>query len=235
MTKTLGKYIAKSTLKKERGWTDFLIAKFLPGPCKEVPNPHYRSGSPMQLYGIERVQEIESREDFQKDFLLRQPRKIAALQSAKKTVSTKTEKLKTQIDNIQINIPLLPVDVIRKRAISAFNDKQRDKEYRAFLRDDNTEFVPRFADLNSEESFLNRLCVNYLRHHSESNYREGFYTIKGKTGCRSVYPVFKQKVLSAIAEKYPCFKAECDRQLDPLTTKPETEIANEIGDKNVNP
>lgn len=49
--------IAKATLKKERGWTDSLIARFLGEPDKTRPNPHYRTnGAPMRLFALKRVE-----------------------------------------------------------------------------------------------------------------------------------------------------------------------------------
>ena len=46
--------VYKSTLKNEYGFTDKYI-RILGEPDKQVPNPHYRSGSPASLYSVDRV------------------------------------------------------------------------------------------------------------------------------------------------------------------------------------
>lgn len=50
---------------KQRGWTESLIAKFLPHPDKTKQNPHYKSGPPMKLYRLDRVAEAEASPTFQ--------------------------------------------------------------------------------------------------------------------------------------------------------------------------
>jgi hypothetical protein len=41
---------------KARGWTGTLIRRFLPTPDRTKVNPHYRSGPPMRLYDLARVE-----------------------------------------------------------------------------------------------------------------------------------------------------------------------------------
>lgn len=47
-----------------RGLTEATIRIFIDPPDKEVPNPHYRNGSPMKLYSLERIKKIEETEEF---------------------------------------------------------------------------------------------------------------------------------------------------------------------------
>jgi hypothetical protein len=53
-----------ATLKKERGWTDKLIRHFLGDPDELATNPHHRSGPPMRLYCLDRIEQTEQRADF---------------------------------------------------------------------------------------------------------------------------------------------------------------------------
>ena len=62
--KNTDKLYTKTDL-KGRGWTDGLIARFLPVPDEMKENPHYRSGPPMKLYLPNRVAEAEASQAFQ--------------------------------------------------------------------------------------------------------------------------------------------------------------------------
>jgi hypothetical protein len=55
--------ITKTGLKIDRGWTDSIIKQFLPEPDLIKKNPHYRRGSDMQLFNLEKIELIEKTED----------------------------------------------------------------------------------------------------------------------------------------------------------------------------
>lgn len=59
-----GKYCAKCTLKRGRGWTNKMISLFYPTPSLEVTNPHYATAPRMKLYKILEVESIEQTEPF---------------------------------------------------------------------------------------------------------------------------------------------------------------------------
>lgn len=44
---------------KERGWTDTLVRDLLGAPDQTRTNPYHRSGPPMRLYNISRVEDVE--------------------------------------------------------------------------------------------------------------------------------------------------------------------------------
>jgi hypothetical protein len=62
------KYVYKSTLKKEFGFTDSII-KELGEPDKLVANPHYRSGPKSQLYLLEKVLDLVEKKKIENPFL----------------------------------------------------------------------------------------------------------------------------------------------------------------------
>lgn len=57
------KTVTKSTLIRERGWTEGLLKKYEFTPDLEVENPHYRGAAPMLLYQLNRVAYIERDEE----------------------------------------------------------------------------------------------------------------------------------------------------------------------------
>lgn len=58
-------YLTKTELAKR--WSMSLINKYYPQCDKEKPNPYYWRGSPMQLYDVNKVAQIESKESFKAD------------------------------------------------------------------------------------------------------------------------------------------------------------------------
>jgi len=48
-----------ATQLKARGWTDALIRDLLGAPDQTRVNPHYRSGPPMRLYEVGRIEKVE--------------------------------------------------------------------------------------------------------------------------------------------------------------------------------
>lgn len=76
-------YVAHANLLKGRGWTEKLIKMFLTDPCKVVPNPHYKSASPMRLYKLSKVEQCESLENFQEYLISKQASRQKASEAAR--------------------------------------------------------------------------------------------------------------------------------------------------------
>lgn len=70
----------------------------------------------------------------------------------------------------------------------------------------------RFADSESDEFFLQRICVNYLRH-ERSEYDYDLDRIFGKAGAEEAREALRDKIYEAIAEKYDWLSEECKRQV----------------------
>jgi len=83
-------YLSKTHLKREFGLTDGQI-RSLGEPDKIQPNPHYRTGPPMQLGLRERVQQWIA--EHQNDITASRPRR----QAAQKAVHTKRVSAKAEI------------------------------------------------------------------------------------------------------------------------------------------
>ncbi len=87
-------HISRHKLMESRGWTKKMIDTFLPVPDQTAPNPNYQKGSPMSLYELKRVEEVERSTAFQNEMqkILQRcaKRKKAAeprLQAAEKVVA----------------------------------------------------------------------------------------------------------------------------------------------------
>ena len=146
--------ITKSRLKSERGWTDRLLKMFLPRPDLVKPNPNYMSGPPMQLFDLARVEAIEMAEEFKAQREKTAKRKAAA----ERAVETKWEKMQQYLDTIEIEVPMLDRANLIEKACRHYNDLQ---DWRAAEGRHASEMK---ATADSDSKFLERICVNYLRH-----------------------------------------------------------------------
>lgn len=177
------------TAVKERGWTDWLIRQFLPSPDQTRRNPCYRNAAPMKLYAVDRVVAAEATSEFMEHPAHKRR------QSAQRAVETKRQQLSAHLDTIEIQVPV--VDNLVDCACQSYNDHNWRSEWAA---------TP-----DSERSFLDRICVNYLRHRMTS-YEYHLDTIAGRVGVADGYIEVKSKVLNAIADAYPNLAGECSRQ-----------------------
>lgn len=183
---------------KARGWTDTLIVRFLGDADERRTNPHYRSGPPMKLYKMQRVEQVEASAEFREVQDTRKSKRDAA----QKALATKKQKITNYVEHLKIEVPQLAKDELIRRACDNYNFRQWD-------RPNNHDFCS--ADKNSDPLFLERICVNYLRH-CLTKYEAHLGEIAGKVGVRDAYTEIKEKVLDAIAHKYDWLRNECWRQ-----------------------
>jgi hypothetical protein len=192
---TTEQLLAVSQLKK-RGWTDSLISRFLGDPDELRRNPHYRSGPPMKLYNVERIEQAEASTEFCDAQDARKNRRDAA----QKALATKKQKIADYVENVKIEVPRLAKGELIRRACDNYNANVPGWKYDAPL-----------ANEHSAPTFLERICVNYLRH-CLTKYETHLGEIAGKVGVRDAYFGIKTRVLEAIAEEYDWLSDECRRQ-----------------------
>ena len=188
--------LTKSSV-KERGWTEGLIARFLLHPDQTKQNPHYKSGPPMKLYRLDRVEEAEASPIFQ-DAAAGLARRR---QGAKKAVATKRAKTEAYFDRVRISVPRLSEEKLTKRACDHYNAMQLGRSDMEW-----------YASERSDPEFLERISVNYLRHEM-SSYEYHLARVAGQVGAEDAYWRIKEKMLDAITEAYPQLAAECRRQM----------------------
>lgn len=194
--------ISASGLKGKRDWTDGLIERFLPEPDETAKNPHYRSAAPMKLYLLERVEQIEVSEEWLVAFAVAESRK----KSAKKGTETKLRALVEHLDTIKFEVPRYEWEELASRACDHYNERQAGRRLeRADIED------WRLASPDSDEGFLHRIAVNYLRHEATS-YERQLRKVFGRVGVRTAYREISRKAYDAIGEAYPFLKDECVRQ-----------------------
>lgn len=191
--------ITSSTMIK-RGWTKKLIEEFYPEPYAIVKNPRYATAAPMKLYKLETVIEIESRADFKLKFDRIALARPARIQGAKKAVQTKTEYTLDTIRDLNIEVVVEPLAVVRKDAIEAYND------YQMYRGGDG------YATKSDSRDFLDRITVNYIRHNL-TIYDAGIAMLFNRVGGEQAYELLTRKVFEKIAQHYPSYAKECERQL----------------------
>lgn len=192
-------YLTKSSLKSS-GWTEGLIEKHLGEPDSTATNPHYKSGPPVKLYLISRVKRCEKKKSFI-DYIEKNKSKRAILSEKMKTrAEEERQKLFSYISGLDIKIPKMEKGTLIKNAVSHYNElwAERGKD--------------KYACVNSDADFLNRISVNYLRHDC-SRYEEELGEIFGKIGVDDGYILLKNKVLEKIKEIYPFLSEACNNQL----------------------
>lgn len=171
-----------------------MISRFLPKPDEERVNPHYRSGPPMQLYKIKKVEKIESTPEY-RDL---QAQRAKRREGAARAVATKRKRIDDYVSQLEIDVPILDKGELILRACSSYNAIKAGSD-------------ADWASPNSDPAFLARICVNYLRHELTS-YEDNLQNIAGKVGAPDAYLEIKTKVLDAIAETYGWLSEECHKQ-----------------------
>lgn len=183
-----GRLICQADL-MARHWTKTMIRDLLPIPEARRPNPRYQNASPMKLYALERVAEIEATDAFKQMSAKAARRRVAA----KKSAASQREQLLKKIETITVQLPILSSDDLIGRACHSYRS----------LHDGRSP--------GSDQAFIDRICVNYLRHEC-STYEQELAKIFGKTGVADAKSLIRTKVYDAIAEAYPKLSRECDRQ-----------------------
>ena len=192
-------FITKAGL-KERGWAEAAISRFVPDCDQITPNPRFKKAAPLELYLLTRIENIEQSNGFKEFALASDKRK-----DAEPNVDETKQELLAELKGCNIVVTSEPLDKVRCDAIDAYNGHQDwicEYEFREI----------RFATKDSDPNFLDRITVNYLRHQlSDSGNR--LVQLLGPTGKDEAYKALRDKILLAIAERYPDLATECRRQV----------------------
>ncbi len=186
-------FITKTDLISIRKWTDRLIKKYMPVPDEIRNNPHYGRASEMKLYKISRVESIEKNEQFLIDF----QKTILRRKSSLKMVETKKDNLLIEISELPISVEFIPRNELVPLVIDDYNDRN-------YYKDDLT-----LRDL--DQSTLERLTVNYIRHQLTS-YDQCLGLIFSKVGKKEGYRLLIERIYNCISESYPELTRECTLQ-----------------------
>ena len=149
----------------------------------------------MKLYSADRVLENETSELFRAAHGKSAERKAAAQRAAE----TKRKQTMDFAAEIKIKVPILSESRLKTKACRHYD------ELRQMRGNDDS-----YAD-ESDPNFLNRLCVNFIRHEL-TGYHQHLAKIQSKVGTADAYVTIKHRILVAIAEQYPWLAEECQRQ-----------------------
>lgn len=188
---------------KERGWSERMVLEILKEPDETRENPKYRSGSPTQLFLCDRVKQAEESEQFKEEIKIVERRRATGKAAANK----RREQTLAEVDAIPIVVPQIDAGVLIENACDNYND------YKSFCREYgyDYEFAP--ASPSSDEAFLQRICVNYLRHRC-TEYEQRLEETYRKIGAVDAKRRIRERIYRAIAAAYPAFAEECKQQME---------------------
>jgi len=187
-------YITKTDL-KARGWSDSLIAGLLGDHDQERRNPRYRSAAPMRLWLLERVIAGEEHAVFKNYQASRAKRSTASLATADR----KRRELRQQVADLEITVPRCEASEILFASLSEWRSYQTSRGRDACGSD---------APPNERQ----RWAVNYIRHNLTCYDETLYLDLAGNIGKREAARLLKERVLESIAEIYPEFAEEAQRQ-----------------------
>lgn len=183
---------------RKRGWTNGLIARFLPDPDATRKDSHYRRWLPLSLYASERVIEIEVTDEFKAALARATARRGRSERPARRKRGWTLEQ--TQAIVIPPIAPI-PMDELIGKACAHFNQCRDENCSNRVLNSDVKPVSP-----DSDPMILCRLAVVYLRH-QQAKYEKRCGELNGQA-----LRIIRGKVLARIREAYPWLAAECDRQ-----------------------
>ena len=176
---------------KQMGFTDSIIKTLNIVPTEIKPNPHNKKNF-MKLYSEEYIDTILKSSEFVNLVGKNINRRLGAL----KSTNTKVEKLMRDIDNLNITIKRIEnVELLALHQYNEYNITQL-----------------RLANVKDDVRFLDRLCVNYIRHEL-TNYDNSLDFTVGRVGKYKAFNRINEKIYTRIKEVYPQYSEECDRQL----------------------
>lgn len=198
-----GEMLNKTSL-KQRGWTDAGIKRFLGDPDATRPNPKYRQAAPTLLYRLARVEAAEGTPEYLAWKAKSEQRQDAAYSA----VASRRAKLLAVVEQWKPEIPVLPADTLRHRAVENYNQHQQERALNSHR--GREQFWSR-ATPDSDEGFLARITVNYIRH-VLTKYDRLLSDLRGKVGVEDAKELVREQVYDAIREAYPDLFDECWNQ-----------------------
>lgn len=187
--------VCQSIVLQREGWTKTALKHFGLEPVDTAPNPMFKSASPMKLYSLAQIEEIEQLEEFS-DWKVKVSKRR---ENAKKSAATKKKHLIEIVNSLKIRVKRKENTL--ESAIEAYNEfHEQFDDYK-------------FASTSSNKSFLDRITVNYIRHNLTS-YEVGLCKIFGKVGKSTGYMMINQKIFQKIADVYPEYAEEAQRQFE---------------------
>jgi hypothetical protein len=155
-------------------------------------NPWYGSAAPVRLWSWKRVLAAEATGDFaaRREAVARRQR------AARDAARVRAQRLREWAETVVITVGRMPVGVAMARATESYNRWHQTEDP---------------AGPWSDDAFLARITVNFLRHES-TPYDDEMAACRGLPGVRRAQSIVRARVLAAIGEAYPALAKECERQ-----------------------
>lgn len=182
---------------KERGWTTSMIKRLLGEPDAFATNPNYRSGHPMRLYDLSRIEAAEASDAFAA--LQQKAKKRSA--SATAVTDRKRQELLEEVRLIKIDLGNMSYKQLTNEAIRHYNWWNSDKP----------NYTP--ASDKSDKPFLDRIRVNYARHEL-TIYDDRLEALYARIGRLEAEHAIRCATYEAIAKAWPLLAEECQQQLE---------------------
>ncbi len=141
---------------------------------------------------------VDDRQEFDIELAKAEKHSIAL----KKARAARREELLSEIETMDIQIPVLDAEELLMAAIKSYNDGHTTVSPSGWLK---------IAETSSDEAFLHRIQVNYIRH-KLTNYDLALGRIANRPGCPRARTLLRRRVHAAISEIYPYLDLECRRQ-----------------------
>lgn len=183
-------FITKTQLLERDGWSQACIKLFDVSHDKESVNPMFKKASPVKLYLLDKIKEIELCDKF-KEF---KNKNLIRRNIRLKVAENKRKELLEYINTLEINVPTFNKNHLIHMACTHYNSYNFDRA-----------FGSNIASINSDMEFLSRICTNYLRHNM-TNYESELEKLFGKVGKHVAYNLLKTKINSTIFDKYKWIK-----------------------------
>lgn len=183
------------------GLTQGGIDRFFPEPDEYAPNPKYKCAAPMKLYSIARVRAALASPEYVEWAEGSARRKI----SAQAGVATRKAKLMAMIEDWTPAVRVLPYPQVETEAIASYNDWQSALESERVRSQERSR-----ATATSDEKFLKRITLNYVRHEL-TDYERKLGELYGRPGCEDAYERGREILSGAILAHYPQL-VEADRE-----------------------
>ncbi|HEV2310292.1 MAG TPA: hypothetical protein VGU73_07190, partial [Acidimicrobiia bacterium] len=176
----------------DRGWSRAMVRDLLGEEDQRRRNPWYRNAAPVRLWSWKRVLAAEA----SGDFAARREAVARRQQAAREAARARAERLRRWAETVAISVDRMPVGVAMARATESYNRWHYDGDA---------------AGPWSDDAFLTRITVNFLRHES-TPYDEEMAACRGLPGVRRAQAILRARVLKAIGDAYPALAKECERQ-----------------------
>ena len=200
-------YITVSKLIGKPNWSKAMVRDLLGDPDQQARNPRYRTGPPMLLYDLKRVEEAEATPEF----ALRLAQYELKRQTGLRISRAKRDKLIADVRQIEIRYGFdMTVEEARQNGLRAWAESEDEKTSQRGNFDGPASRNPEHYD----PADIDRWTVNCLRH-ERSGYEAILNGIHGLVGRRLADPIIKNRVLLHISDIFPELAPAAHLQLVP--------------------